>query len=388
MAKTIVILGANYAGVPLAHYLLKHTTQKVKDLKVIIVSPNTHMYWHIASVRAIVPDLLSDDQVFLPIAPTLAKYPSKSYEIVLGKAERLDPASNTVEVVTNQGASRTIHYDSLVIATGSYFRENMPFKILSSTEETKDRLHEFTKQIASASSVVVAGAGITGVELAAELGAQYGTKKQVILISDKNLPLAEKFKTDMRDTARRELEKFHVKIIPNAKVSGLTKTAGGAKTTLELSKTDGTKQTLEADVFIPTYGIVPNTQFVPADLLDARGFVRQTNTLQVEGLDNVFVVGDAGNLQEPQGKPTDDQVVHLVKVLDAYFAGAAALPEYQPSSSLMVGISLGKTKGTGQIGSWKAWSWLIAMLKSKHLGVDYAPSFVAGSRTIAVKSWA
>ena len=388
MAKTIVILGANYAGVPLAHYLLKHTTQKVQDLKVIIVSPNTHMYWHIASVRAIVPDLLSDDQIFLPIAPTLAKYPSKSYEIVLGKAERLDPASNTVEVVTNQGASRTIHYDAVVIATGSYFRENMPFKIMSSTEETKDRLHEFTKQIAAASSVVVAGAGVTGVELAAELGAQYGGKKQITLISDKSLPLAEKFKTDMRDTARRELERFQVKIIPNAKVSGLTKAAGGAKTTLEISKTDGSKQTLETDVFIPTYGIVPNTQFVPADLLDARGYVKQTKTLQVEGQDNVFVVGDAGNLQEPQGKPTDDQVVHVVKVLDAYLAGAATLPEYQPSTTVMVGISLSKTKGTGQMGSWKIWSWLITMLKSKHLGVDYAADFVAGSRTITAKSWA
>ena len=388
MAKTIVILGANYAGVPLAHYLLKHTTQKVKDLKVIIVSPNTHMYWHIASVRHIVPDLLSDDQVFFPLAPTFAKYPSKSYEIVLGKAERLDPASNTVEVVTNEGASRTIHYDAVVIATGSHFRENMPFKNMSSTEETKDRLHEFTKQIASASSIVVAGAGITGVELAAELGTQYGGKKQITLIADKSLPLAEKFKTDMRDTVRRELERFQVKIIPNAKVSSVTKTPGSNQTTVALAKTDGTKQTLEADVFIPTYGIVPNTQFVPAALLDARGYVKQTKTLQVEGQDNVFVVGDAGNLQEPQAKPTDDQVVHLVKVLDAYLAGAAALPEYQPSNSIMVGISLGKTKGTGQIGSWKAWSWLIAMLKSKHLGTDYAPNFVAGSRTIAVKSWA
>lgn len=35
MAKTIVILGGSYAGVHIAHYLLK---QKIPDVKVIVVS--------------------------------------------------------------------------------------------------------------------------------------------------------------------------------------------------------------------------------------------------------------------------------------------------------------------------------------------------------------
>jgi apoptosis-inducing factor 2 len=43
MAKTIVVLGANFSGLPVAHYLLSRTSQKVKDLKVIVVSPNTHL---------------------------------------------------------------------------------------------------------------------------------------------------------------------------------------------------------------------------------------------------------------------------------------------------------------------------------------------------------
>ncbi len=56
-------------------------------MRVIIVPPNTHMYWHISAPRAILPDMLADDKVFIPIAPTLAKYPSTKYEFVLGKAE-------------------------------------------------------------------------------------------------------------------------------------------------------------------------------------------------------------------------------------------------------------------------------------------------------------
>ena len=113
MTRTIVILGASYTGIPIAHYLLKHTATKTKDLKVILVAPNTHLYWNVASVRGILPDQFGDDKLFLPIAPTFAKYPSNQYELVRGVAERVDPDKNAVEVRGNDGSARTIQYDEL-----------------------------------------------------------------------------------------------------------------------------------------------------------------------------------------------------------------------------------------------------------------------------------
>lgn len=41
MGKTLVVLGAGQVGLPIVHHALKHTLPKVKDLKVILVSPNT-----------------------------------------------------------------------------------------------------------------------------------------------------------------------------------------------------------------------------------------------------------------------------------------------------------------------------------------------------------
>ncbi len=38
MVKTIVVLGASYAGLAVAHRLLKHTRQREKDIKVVLVS--------------------------------------------------------------------------------------------------------------------------------------------------------------------------------------------------------------------------------------------------------------------------------------------------------------------------------------------------------------
>jgi len=114
MTQTIVILGAGVAAIPIAHYLLAHTAPKVKDgLKVILVAPNTHVYWCFAAVRGILPDILPDDKLFYPIAESFAKYPKDQFEHVLGEAVKLTPESNSLLVRENDGAERTVVYDEL-----------------------------------------------------------------------------------------------------------------------------------------------------------------------------------------------------------------------------------------------------------------------------------
>jgi hypothetical protein len=61
--NTVVILGGSYVGLAIAHSLLKHTLPNAKGLKVVVVSPNTHMYWNLASVRAIIPGQMADEKV-------------------------------------------------------------------------------------------------------------------------------------------------------------------------------------------------------------------------------------------------------------------------------------------------------------------------------------
>lgn len=120
MTRTIVILGASYAGIPVAHYLLKHTASQVKGgLKVILVSPNSHMYWCVAVVRGIVPDLMSDDRIFYPIAPAFAKYPAEQFEFIEGKAESLNPKGNSVVIHKNDGSQLTISYDDMYVRGSS-----------------------------------------------------------------------------------------------------------------------------------------------------------------------------------------------------------------------------------------------------------------------------
>jgi len=56
MAKTIAILGASYAGLTVTHKLLKNTLKNKKgEYKIVLVSPTTHHYWNLASVRGGLP---------------------------------------------------------------------------------------------------------------------------------------------------------------------------------------------------------------------------------------------------------------------------------------------------------------------------------------------
>jgi NADH dehydrogenase FAD-containing subunit len=178
--KNIVILGGSYAGITAAHGILKHAA-KTQPFKVTLVSPSTHHYGNMASARGIVPDQFTDDQLFVPIAPGFDQYPSSQFEFILASADSLDIETKKVGISSATGHG-TLEYDFLILATGSRTTEPTPFKGLGPTETTKAALYAFQARVGKAKKIVVAGAGITGVEVAGEL-AFYGHSKEIILVS-------------------------------------------------------------------------------------------------------------------------------------------------------------------------------------------------------------
>ncbi|KAK2004567.1 FAD/NAD(P)-binding domain-containing protein [Colletotrichum falcatum] len=383
---TLVVLGAGMAGLPVAHHVLKHTAPLVKDLKVILVTPNSEHYWKFASVRGVVPGQFGDDVLFQPIAPGFAQYPEGSYELVFGKAETLSADKNTVVVATNDGARRTIAYDAVVVATGTRAKESMPWKELGTTEETKRALGSIRQQVADAKTIVVAGGGITGSETVGEIGFEYNGKKDVYFVFSDDLPLADPFTESVRKSALNELLKMNVKTIPNTKVTSVSTGPDGRKI-LQLTAKSGEVTTLETDAYVPTVGDIPNTSFMPASMLDARGYVNQDASLRVPGHDNIFVVGDVGNLEDGYGRIADLQTVHVVKSIKAHLTGAPRPADYVPDRKVLAGITLGRSRATGQLGNWKLPSIAIWLFKGRYIGTDYSKDFAAGKRTLTVKNW-
>jgi NADH dehydrogenase FAD-containing subunit len=195
--KKIIILGGSYAGVSTAHRILKQAAKSANSIipfKIILVSPNTDLYWNMASPRAILPGQLTDDQLFQPIAAGFTKYSPDQFEFILGYATRIDVDKQTVTISATGGLSDgdgdgdalksvVLDYNHLILATGSRTRNGTPLKGLGSTDKTKAALHHFQGQIDEAKVIVVAGGGVTGIEVAGELGFQYGRTKEIILVS-------------------------------------------------------------------------------------------------------------------------------------------------------------------------------------------------------------
>ncbi|RMJ12239.1 hypothetical protein CDV36_008127 [Fusarium kuroshium] len=373
MTKTVVILGAGWAGLPLAHKLLKYTVPKVPGLKVILVSPNSHFFWNIAATRGIIPDAIPDDQLFLPIKPAFDQYPSESFEFVLSKADRIDAVANSVQVSSEEGIRRDIVYDQLVIATGSRLASNLPLKPIGSHKDTLSAWKDLKKRVGEAKSIVIAGAGATGIEVAGELAARYGRSKDITLVISGDQPL-EGTLPSVRVSVDKDLKSLEVKLIYKARVTEARGGQDGKQTELTLSN----GSTLKADLYLPLYGIKLNTGFIPDEFLDSGGNIKLDEKMRVVGTKNIWGIGDIGNIDPKQLTITDNQIIHMAAALDAILTEQGSVKPYVPANKTMIFISLGKKHATGQIGNWKLFSFIVSFVKGRKLFVDTAEGYVGG----------
>lgn len=241
-----------------------------------------------ASVRAVVPGTIQDEQLSQPLSTALERYPKERYEIIIGAVGKVDPQSKSV-FISIPGSDRSVTYDQLVIATGARSDSSgpaVPWKHLDSHEETLSNLDSIRKQVQAAQSIVVAGAGATGIELAGELGYEFGKTKEITLLSGgQNLLSGD----SVGSNAKSALQKLNVKIKLGARVTGTTELPDG-KT--ELSLDNG--ETIPADLYLPTIGMLPNSEMLDATYLNEKGYVVVDACYRVKGLerDGVWAVGD------------------------------------------------------------------------------------------------
>ncbi|KAL3490617.1 putative apoptosis-inducing factor [Aspergillus germanicus] len=381
--KNIVIIGGSYAGLSTAHQILKQTTKSTSSpVKITLISRDTHLYWNLAAPRAVVSAKeVPDEKIFVPIAEGFKQYPKGMFELVTGSAVGVDATSKVVSVsVAGEGqpGEKTrieISYDTLVLCTGSDTKVATPFKSRGSTEATKSALHEYQRLIKAAKKILVAGAGPTGVETAGELAFEYGSAKRIILASATPTILPGPNRPpSVPKTAESQLRSLNVDVRLNTKVTTETKLADG---TWKLTLSTG--EELVVDMYIPTFGVKPNTSFLPAEFLDANGFVRVDQYLRVTGIKDVYAIGDVSNMQGPHAFHVKAQSKYLAKSLLLGVAGkrSAAVP-YKASTSDMLAVQIGKKAGTGHAGSMKLPSFMVAYVR-KTLFVENGPKTVDGT---------
>ncbi|KAH8680850.1 hypothetical protein BX600DRAFT_428827 [Xylariales sp. PMI_506] len=376
MTQTIVVLGGSFAGLQIAHRLVKNTRKTVQDLKVILVSKNSHFYWNLASVRAIVPGILKDEEYTASIAEGFSSYPAEAFEFIVGSAESADLDAKTVKIsVAGGGEERVLSYDQLVLATGTRTAgENpVPWKASGSHEEIMAMLHATADKVKAAKHIVVAGAGATGVEVAGELGFEYGSgadKKEIVLLSgDSKLMGGD----SIADNAESELKKLSVTVRNSARVVG-TKILDDGKTEVELKNGDK----IVTDLYLPTMGMLPNTEYLPDKILKEDKFVAIDEFFRVKNATNVWGVGDIVWIPRGSFVQTDAQAAGVAKNIDLTLSGKNPVAVKLLPVDIFV-CAVGRKRGVGRVGPVKLFSFLIHQLKGKTLGIDRMKSVVTGS---------
>jgi NADH dehydrogenase FAD-containing subunit len=377
----IVIIGASFGGIPVAHGLLKDVLPTLSAggkhaYKVTLISTSDHFYWKIGAPRLIVnPKSLPVEKALLPIADGFKSYSPEQYQFIKAAVESIQPETKTLEL--NNGS--TVNYDSLVIASGTSFNSDV-WSATNGEGQLAAALKDLQGRIPAAQSILVAGGGAAGTETAGELGEVFGGKKEITILSGSTGLLSRLHNKKVGADAEGRLKKMGVTVIHRVKVNSW-KHEGG-KDVLQLS--DGTTKTV--DVYIEATGDRPNNQFVPQRWLSEKGYVKtdgQTLRLNEAGVTGVYCIGSVASYSDGSVLDTKFSLKAILESIKLDLQGGAPGPRsknvYKKITSDMQFVPLGSTQGVGVVMGWKIPSFLVKMAKSKDFMIGNAPKLVAGT---------
>jgi apoptosis-inducing factor 2 len=112
----------------------------------------------------------------------------------------------------------------------------------------------------------------------------------------------------------------HARVVDGVEVNGK----------YELRLKDGSM--LATDLYIPAFGVTPNSSYVPKKHLNPHGYVIVNEFQRVKGTDNVWALGDVTDLENTQLKKFMPQAAHLARNIALILDNKPPVP-YKPATS-------------------------------------------------------
>ncbi|KAG4437283.1 hypothetical protein IFR05_007221 [Cadophora sp. M221] len=382
----IVIIGASFAGLNIAHTLLSKTFPLLKSQQpdatytVTIISSSTHFYWTVGASRSLLGlESFPLKDSFLPIAQGFKQYPAEDYDLIYATVTAMDSEKR---VLVLEGSERDeVKYDSLVIASGA--KSTSPLWSLHGTHEaTEQALVDVQARIPRAESILIAGGGAAGVESAGEFGYNYGTcgvlgrKHITILSGGSRLLNVVKESVGAGVQAQKQLEALGVKVVHDVKVERTEELQEGS-TKVWLS--DGSSKVV--DIYLDSTGRRPNAPFVPEKFRDRRGAVVVDEHLAVVGAGSRFwAFGDVVTLTKGGLFDIMNQgPVMLNNIEVALGVAKRVLKSYQMPDTMMLMVPTGPKGGVAVVFDWRLWSWLVWVVKSRDMMIGRAMKNILGT---------
>jgi NADH dehydrogenase FAD-containing subunit len=322
-----VVVGGGYGGFAVAKALDDHA-------QVILVERRDAFVHNVAALRALVePEWLS--RIFLPYDRLLAHG-----RVVHDRAVAVD--SRRVELASED----KLEPDFLVLATGSTY----PYPAKTHTDSSAEAVQHYRAthdELASAGSVLIVGAGPTGLELAGEITDRWPDKAVTVLEPEPDV-LAGPYRQDLRDEVRRQLASRRVELVLGDPLVGEPDSATAVFAPFEVVTAGG--RAVEADIWFRCYGLAPVSDFLTGDLAAARlpdGSVEVNAELQVAGHSTVFALGDVSDADLKTAGRAGRQAAVVAANIRALIDGGE-LERYEPSPPAIV-VPLGPRGGASEL---------------------------------------
>lgn len=290
--KEILVIGGGFAGFMAALNAADEAEKHGGDIHITLVSKDEYLTIR-PRLYEKAPETLRTSlrPVFEPVGISLVE----------GNVTGIDTAECRVTVQNPDGTDTALDYDRLILATGSQMRA-LPVPGMAEHAWNIDdydgavALDKHLQKIVQApdapgrDTVVVVGAGMSGIEIAAEMrdrlevhgGAEAAARARVVLVEQAAV-VGPEFGDDPRPIIEEALREAEVELRLGAEVSGVT--ADG------VTLSDGER--IEAATTIVTVGLLasPLAEQVPVSR-DGLGRLPVDEMLRVEGAPGVYATGD------------------------------------------------------------------------------------------------
>lgn len=113
----------------------------------------------------------------------------------------------------------------------------------------------------------------------------------------------------------------------------------------ELTLSDGSQ--LIADFYVPTFGLIPNSSYIPSKFLTDTGYVIVDDFLKVKGAEDVWALGDVADMEWKQFISTDKQSSYVANNIASVLNNKATVP-YKPITRRTFYLFHDASPGTNQ----------------------------------------
>ncbi len=266
------------------------------------------------------------------------------------QAEVISISDDSIRV---HGRNEPIHFDYLVIATGSSYA--FPGKVAAVESSKAINLYDTLREkIEKSHQILIIGGGPVGVELAGEIATDFPGKDITLVHSQTTLIQPNVFNEKFYIQAQEKLEKLNVKIILNDRIElsnskDLNYIEGKKTYTTQKSKTN-----ITADLtFICTGTRINNKSLLnspfKSKINPQTGRIIVNNYLQVDGYENIFAIGDISDKESKLAYFAAEQGEYVAKLIPLLQRKKPYPKEYQSHLYPGMFLTIGRNGGVGQL---------------------------------------